>query len=182
MTIRPSILYQTYRRGFTIVELIVVIVAVGILAGITTVAYNGVQARGRDTARRADVDRLVDALAAYEANNGNALETGSGCGANGNGTGWALHENGTTYPKSISNCLKDAGYLSEPVKDPSGATTSTPTSGYTYMKYHCGSGTSKRIFVYAKLETLPQDATATDSTCSTIADSSYGMNYFVQVP
>jgi prepilin-type N-terminal cleavage/methylation domain-containing protein len=36
-----------YRSGFTIVELLIVIVIIGILAAITTVAYNGIQERAR---------------------------------------------------------------------------------------------------------------------------------------
>jgi len=34
-------------RGFTIVELLIVIVIIGILAGLVLVAYNGVQDRSR---------------------------------------------------------------------------------------------------------------------------------------
>lgn len=33
--------------GFTIVELLIVIVVVGLLAGISVVAYNGIQGRAR---------------------------------------------------------------------------------------------------------------------------------------
>lgn len=36
-------------RGFTIVELLIVIVVIGILAAITIVAYNGVQSRAKTT-------------------------------------------------------------------------------------------------------------------------------------
>jgi prepilin-type N-terminal cleavage/methylation domain-containing protein len=41
---------QTSHDGFTIVELLIVIVVIGILAAITIVAYNGVQDRARATA------------------------------------------------------------------------------------------------------------------------------------
>lgn len=41
--------------GFTIVELLIVIVVIGILAAITIVAYNGVQNRARDTTAQSDL-------------------------------------------------------------------------------------------------------------------------------
>lgn len=55
-TIQPRMWAQTNiplsrngdRRGFTIVELLIVIVLIGILATITVVAYNGIQERAKD--------------------------------------------------------------------------------------------------------------------------------------
>lgn len=41
-------LHRHNKTGFTIVELLIVIVVIGILAAITVVAYNGVQARATD--------------------------------------------------------------------------------------------------------------------------------------
>ena len=56
-------------RGFTIVELLIVIVVIGILATITIVAYNGTQARARDTQRASDARNILTALEAYKAIN-----------------------------------------------------------------------------------------------------------------
>lgn len=43
------------RAGFTIVELIVVIVAIAILATLVIVSYNGIQERARDTVTETDI-------------------------------------------------------------------------------------------------------------------------------
>ena len=48
-----------YRKGFTIVELLIVIVVIAILAAITTVAYNGIQNRTNDAAIQSDINTLV---------------------------------------------------------------------------------------------------------------------------
>ncbi|MNX84104.1 Type II secretion system protein G precursor [compost metagenome] len=46
---------QKQRYGFTIVELLIVIVIIGILAAITIVAYNGIQDRAKSTALKSDL-------------------------------------------------------------------------------------------------------------------------------
>jgi prepilin-type N-terminal cleavage/methylation domain-containing protein len=64
-------------RGFTIVELLIVIVVIGILAAITIVAYNGVQNRANDTAVQADLRNLAMKVKELEAVNG-ALPAAAG--------------------------------------------------------------------------------------------------------
>lgn len=57
------------QRGFTIVELLIVIVVIGILAAITIVAYNGIQGRARDTARTSAITSVMKALEYYRVDN-----------------------------------------------------------------------------------------------------------------
>ena len=57
------------KSGFTIVELLIVIVVIGILAAITIVAYNGIQERGRDAERSSDIRQLHQALELFYAEN-----------------------------------------------------------------------------------------------------------------
>ena len=58
------------RHGFTIVELLIVIVIIAILASITIAVFNGIQQRGRDSARKSDFKVLQTALEAYHADRG----------------------------------------------------------------------------------------------------------------
>ena len=70
------------QTGFTIVELLIVIVVIGILAAITIVAYNGIQARANDARRDSDIKQLKTALAIYKSDTGlypDACGSGTGC-------------------------------------------------------------------------------------------------------
>jgi type II secretion system protein G len=56
-------------RGFTIVELLIVIVVIGILAALVIVTYNGIQQKARDTERKTDIKAVQGHLEAYWADN-----------------------------------------------------------------------------------------------------------------
>jgi len=58
---------QIKSKGFTIVELLIVIVVIAILAAITIVAYNGIQARAHTTAQKTTAENLAKKVEAYNA-------------------------------------------------------------------------------------------------------------------
>lgn len=62
---------QKTKSGFTIVELLIVIVVIAILAAISIVAYNGIQGRSRDTARVNAANQIKKALELYKIDEGN---------------------------------------------------------------------------------------------------------------
>ena len=57
------------KRGFTIVELLIVIVVIAILATITIAAYNGIQQRANNTQRIAAAKQWYDSIVEYPAAN-----------------------------------------------------------------------------------------------------------------
>ena len=68
--------------GFTIVELLIVIVVIGILAAIVIVSYNGVTNRAKDTERSAELSSIQKALELYYTDNGGYPRCPSGSGPN----------------------------------------------------------------------------------------------------
>ena len=68
---------STRSTGFTIVELLIVIVVIGILAAITIVAYNGVQTRAKNTSVQSDIKNVQKQVEAYNALKGSYPSTGS---------------------------------------------------------------------------------------------------------
>lgn len=57
------------REGFTIIELLVVVIVLGILLTLVFTTYSGVQAKNRNSDRQASVDTLQSQLEAYYAQN-----------------------------------------------------------------------------------------------------------------
>lgn len=58
------------QSGFTIVELLIVIVVIGILAALVITTFSGVQRRARNTERETDIKAVHGQVEAYYASNG----------------------------------------------------------------------------------------------------------------
>lgn len=58
------------QSGFTIVELLIVIVVIGILAAIVITTFTGVQKKGRDADRKSDINAIYSQVEVYFAENG----------------------------------------------------------------------------------------------------------------
>lgn len=58
------------QQGFTIVELLIVIVVIGILAALVITTFTGIQRKARDTERQTDIKALHGQLEAYYAQYG----------------------------------------------------------------------------------------------------------------
>jgi len=115
------------QKGFTIVELLIVIVVIGILAALVLNTFAGVQKRARDTERQTDVTALATQLEVYYNDKGGYPQFSQ----------ISSEATATAAFKGI-----DAGALKAPGK---GFTLVTGTSGskdeYGYATTDCG-GTS----------------------------------------
>lgn len=120
------------QKGFTIVELLIVIVVIAILAAITIVAYNGIQQRAKNSQRQQDIKIIAKALELYYTDNGrypnSTCSLGAGCKINGS---W-----NSTADASWSNLEAQLvpRYLSKVPQDPQ-ASTSLPAAVYGGSNY-----------------------------------------------
>ena len=62
-----------FRKGFTIVELLIVIVIIGILAALVIVAYRGIQNRSTETAIRSDIGQFRKKIEMIKTDSSNDL-------------------------------------------------------------------------------------------------------------
>ncbi len=114
-------------RGFTIVELLIVVVVIGILAAVTIVAFGSVQAKARDASRISKLNQLVKGIEQYYVQNGlyppidHGLGTESTCGSQTDNWGHCdrlriLTDSIAPYvnidPTSLSNATQGNNYYS----------------------------------------------------------------------
>ena len=100
------------QTGFTIVELLIVIVVIGILAAITIVAYNGVQQRATNTSRIAAAKHTQNILRAYKTTYDNYPSTGARCLTVDNA---CANYNGTALTSDNSAILTELRKLGTPI-------------------------------------------------------------------
>lgn len=110
--------------GFTIVELLIVIVVIGVLAALVLNSFAGAQAKARDSKRRDDATKISKALQAWSVNNQKPLSQLGGGASNGSGYGWfdyampTIPNSGNYAPISIKGVIVSANLIGSGVGDP----------------------------------------------------------------
>ena len=94
------------KSGFTIVELLIVIVIIAILAAITIVAFNGVQQRARESSVKSALSQAKRKLETYKVDNSGYPLTGNLASAqlsDSSDVTYQYTSNGTTYCMTATN-------------------------------------------------------------------------------
>ncbi len=114
-------------QGFTIVELLIVIVVIGILALLVITTYAGIQAKARDSKRSSDVKSLQTQIEAFFSQKGYYPSR-----ADMNNATWRK----TNMPSLDANAIKDPKSTSsdcDPTSDSSTCFGATATTGKHYQ-------------------------------------------------
>lgn len=119
--------------GFTVVELLIVIVTIALLAAIVTQSYGIIQAHARDSERKSDVLVLKDAINKYYDANGAYPLPSSGCAVNSG-----------CYVNLLSSLLVPT-YIPTIPSPPSG-------TNYAYVR---GADTEENYAIYTSTEVIP---------------------------
>ena len=134
---------KSNQSGFTIVELLIVIVVIAILAAITIVAYNGIQSRAKTSSAQAAANTIVKKAEAANTIN-------------------------SSYPTAIGNFSSEASLTGSGIT--LNDLASAPSSPATVQYIACGSGTGAKVTYWDY--TVPGKAayqylgTATSANCT----------------
>ncbi len=91
------------QKGFTIVELLIVVVVIAILAAITIVAYNGINNRAKDAAVRSAAEQVLKKVSTYAITNADTYPSTlmDADIQNSGGTSYQYSVNNATNPKTF---------------------------------------------------------------------------------
>lgn len=126
---------KKYTKGFSFIELLVVISIISVLSVIGTTNYQGIQSKARDSARKSNLNNLATALEIYFQKNGSYIDGTPGVQGD-----CASADTATFYtgPNSIASYMADTNVPNDPL------------TGERYCYISVGDGASFRLF--AKLE------------------------------
>jgi prepilin-type N-terminal cleavage/methylation domain-containing protein len=145
--------FKTFTRAFTLIELLIVIVIIGVLATISVAQFNDYQTKARDAKKIVHINQLQKALqlynieeetyhlpcAGYHPTGANPCDSTSSVGYV--GVGADSEDNSTKYTTSIVKFLYDRGHVSANTYEE----ITSQTYARQYMYYHSGNSYSLAV-------------------------------------
>lgn len=138
------------KNGFTIVELLIVVVVIAILAAITIVAYNGIQNRAKASAAQSLTSQTAKKVALYAVDNGDQYPATLELAGVTNTTGLQYSSSGSTF--CITGTSQNVSYFQSHSSSnvTAGACPGHGANGVTPITNHAQNPTFTTIFgVYA---------------------------------
>lgn len=114
------------RKGFTLLELLIVIAIIGIMATFAIIGLSGAQAKARDGRRKADLESIRSALELYRAD----------CD---------VYPNAITYGSALTGTSNVAGARCSTSNKYIGVVPNDPSNGKTYRYAVLGGGSSYEL-------------------------------------
>jgi len=164
-------MYMNRKRGFTLVELMIVMVILGILMTIGTQAFIASMKRGRDATRKGNLRAISNALEMYYNDKGkypvwDGAGSIPGCYNAGGSTGVC----GTAYPIFKDSIANGAMYMAQFPADPI----------ILQKYYYISSATGGQYQIYTHLESSQDPAifapAAAGTDCGTNAACNWGLS------
>lgn len=170
--------YAQATRGFTIVELLIVIIVMAILAAITIVAYTGIQQSTRNTAKAGTVEQITKLIRLYQAENDEYPRNGGGtwCATVDNAcTGYS----GTVSATDNTNLMNDLKRYGTPPATSGDKVESGSRYGvqYLYDASRTLSSQSNPVLLLFWLEGTNQMCAGTVGGMVSVADSGAAGNF-----
>ena len=128
---------KVYSYGFTIVELLLVIVVIGILATLVTYNYTSTQARSRDSKRTTDAKAIEAALELYRSENTGYPASTTATQVGGASTA-SWETSGAAQTGTFMSALKNYGFSTGVPIDPTNNTLTSSGKTYRYKTYVAG--------------------------------------------
>lgn len=139
--LKANMVIKNKKRGFTIVELLIVVVVIAILAAISIIAFQGIQQRTKDSRRYSDINVLVKALELYKTTYGQypnpTSVNGSWEDSNEDGGSGAFMEQltntGVISAAAPVDPTNDASHMYRYYRYPAGTNSCDPARGAFYV-------------------------------------------------
>jgi prepilin-type N-terminal cleavage/methylation domain-containing protein len=184
-----------HKKGFTLVELLIVLSIIGVLVAGLYPKITGYLARGRDSTKITEIAQINTALVLFQVANKTYLVPGTGNGWT--WEWWINYTNGGTYLKSLFTGLQEKWFINKSLNDhPTGSwntpailsntapcvtSPTTTASQNLYMLYFNDSTGKYSISGYLENQLKKNIDNMLLSYNSWTSCGTYGMNYAVGI-